>query len=72
MNGIINQAKHDKVFKNSRERYTKYPPAFGIDLHVDDSVGVAMEGAKGGFEVLRISPDDNRWTKKVLHRVLAP
>jgi len=28
---------------------SKYPPAFGIDLHVDDSAGVQMEGEQARF-----------------------
>ncbi len=43
-----------------------YPPAFGIDLHVDDSEGVRLEGEEHGFHVVVVRPDDERWTKRVL------
>ncbi len=44
---------------------SKYPPAFGIDLLVDDSPGVAIEGQRHGFAVLVVEPTDSEWTVKV-------
>jgi hypothetical protein len=35
--GVVNQARHERVV--GRQGPSKYPPAFGIDLHVDDSEG---------------------------------
>jgi hypothetical protein len=43
-----------------------YPPAFGIDLQVDDSDGVRMQGELHGFSVVVVRQDDRDWTKKVL------
>jgi hypothetical protein len=48
---------------------SKYPPAFNIDLHVDDSEGVRMEGDLHGFRVVVVRPDDEDWTQKVLEAV---
>lgn len=48
---------------------SKYPPAFGIDLHVDDSPGVALEGERFGFNLLVVQPDDADWAAKVLECV---
>ena len=59
LDGVVNQTKHNKRFKSSKQSHSKYPPAFGIDLHVDDSEGVAIEGERGGFAILRVSPDDD-------------
>jgi hypothetical protein len=69
---VINQDRHDLVVKKSQfPGYTpsKYPPAFGIDLHVDDSEGVAMEGRQHGFHVVVVSPTDVDWAVKVLEAV---
>lgn len=65
--GIINQSRHEQTF--GVRGPSKYPPAFGIDLHVDDSPGVAMEGADHQFSVLVISPDDPDWVDRVLREV---
>jgi hypothetical protein len=64
---IINQAIHTQY---SRSRHnssqpSKNPKMFGIDLHIDDSIGVEMEGQKYGFNVLVIDPGDDEWVDKV-------
>ena len=48
---------------------SKYPPAFGIDLHVDDSEGVAEEGKLHRFEVVVVSPYDEDWVARVLKAI---
>jgi len=64
--GVVNQARHDREV---RVRSTKYPPQFGIDLLIDDSEGVRMEGERYGFAVLVISPADAEWVAKVKARL---
>jgi len=69
---VVNQDRHDQVI--GRMRFAGYPPskyprAFGIDLHIDDSEGVAMEGREHGFRVLVVSPNDVDWTTRVLEAV---
>jgi hypothetical protein len=64
--GVVNQARHDLEV---RVRSTKYPPQFGIDLLVDDSEGVRLEGERYGFEVLVISPTDIEWAANVKARL---
>lgn len=64
--GVVNQARHDREV---RVRSTKYPPQFGIDLLVDDSEGVRLEGERHGFETLVISPTDMEWAAKVKARL---
>jgi hypothetical protein len=65
---VVNQTIHEQhLFHNPRERRpSKNPAAFGIDLHVDDSEGVAEEGRRHGFAVVVVSPSDEEWTAKVL------
>ena len=57
----VNQDRHDQVVKKLHfPGYppSKYPPAFGIDLHIDDLEGVGMEGREHGFRVVVVSPSD--------------
>jgi hypothetical protein len=70
--GVINQDIHDRTLKRQQRKITpsKFPPAFGIDLHVDDSEGVRMEGEMHGFRVLVITPQEPCWVEQVL-RVVA-
>ena len=67
LEGVVNQATHAQVVGHRGP--SKYPPAFGIGLHVDDSPGVAIEGRTHGFRVVLVSPHDERWTEQVLHGV---
>jgi hypothetical protein len=62
LDGVVNQQRHDREV---HARSTKHPPSFGIDLLVDDSEGVRIEGERHGFRVLVVAPEDERWTEKV-------
>lgn len=68
IDGVINDERHRRELAGRRlsRLPSKYPPAFGIDLHVDDSEGVLMEGQEHGFRVVVVSPDDEHWTARVL------
>ena len=65
--GVINQTAHAEVVGHRGP--SKYPPAFGIGLHVDDSPGVALEGLAHGFRVVVVTPHDERWVERVLRAV---
>ena len=69
--GVVNEDIHRAKLAKIKFASTpsKYPLAFGIDLHVDDSPGVAMEGGQLGFNVLVIAQDDVQWTETVLNHV---
>jgi hypothetical protein len=67
--GVVNGHRHarrlrDVRFQNYRH-CSKYPPAFGVDLLVDDLEGVCLEGRRCGFRVLRVSPQDEGWAERV-------
>lgn len=68
---VVNQDVHDRYLRRTVNDYppSKNPRAFGIDLHVDDSDGVRMEGDAHGFRVVVVSPDDADWAAKVLAAV---
>lgn len=62
LDGVVNQQRHDR---EAQARCTKHPPSFGIDLLVDDSEGVRIEGERHGFRVLVVAPEDEQWTEKI-------
>ena len=62
LHGVVNQQRHDREV---RPRCTKHPPSFGIDLLIDDSEGVRIEGERHGFRVLVVAPEDVQWAEKV-------
>jgi FMN phosphatase YigB (HAD superfamily) len=62
---VINQQKHNRILKEKRNIFSKYPPAFGIDLHIDDSPGVRLEGVKFKFRVIIVDEADANWVLKV-------
>lgn len=62
LDGIINQDIHAQA----KAPTSKYPPAFDIDVLIDDSEGVALEGRKHGFKVIVVSPDNRDWCNAVL------
>jgi hypothetical protein len=71
VDGVINGERHRRELAGRAfsRLPSKYPPAFGIDLHVDDSEGVLMEGDMHGFRVVVVRPDDEHWTERVLRAV---
>lgn len=46
---IINEKRNKSAQKRAGITSSKYPPAFDIDLHIDDSKGVEIEGEKLNF-----------------------
>jgi len=71
VDGVVNSVRHSHAltehgFSNAP---SKFPPAFGIDLHVDDSEGVQLEGYDHGFRVVVVRPDDENWTQRILDAV---
>ena len=70
ISGVVNYHRHEVLLrKNGTPKVSKYPPAFGIDLLVDDSDGVLDEGRQNGFDVLLVREDDLNWTETVQNAV---
>lgn len=71
VDGVVNDKRHRRelLLQNYPRLPSKYPPAFKIDLHVDDSDGVRLEGLEHGFKVVIVNPSDVRWTETVLNAV---
>jgi len=68
-NGFINQKINIKALKQANSQTSKNPKLFNIDLHIDDSEGVKIEGERMGFDTLIIEPKNENWTSKVLNEV---
>jgi hypothetical protein len=69
--GVINQHHHTRRVSRCGKSYqdcSKYPPAFGIDLLVDESEGVWLESRRHGFAMVLVRPDDESWADAVLAR----
>jgi hypothetical protein len=66
--GIINQTRHNKYV---RVRSTKHPPTFGINILIDDSRGVQLEGQRFGFHVIQVDPTDANWVSTIQAQLLA-
>ena len=66
--GIVNQTRHNK---HVRVRSTKHPPTFGIDVLIDDSRGVQLEGQRFGFHVIQVDPANADWVSTTQAQLLA-
>jgi hypothetical protein len=64
---VLNQAHYDTYLRQNPENYppSKNLRVFGIDLHIDDSEGLRLEGKQHGFDVLVIDPADANWTQRI-------
>jgi hypothetical protein len=71
VDGVVNSVRHGHalIAHGFAHSPSKFPPAFDIDLHVDDSEGVRIEGSAHGFRVVVVRPDDANWAQNVLDAV---
>ena len=69
VNRIINQSLNQRQLKKLRINCSKYPPAFGFDIHIDDSKGVGIEGERLNFRSIIIEPDDYKWHETILKKL---
>ena len=71
VDGVVNSVLHNDALTAHGLANTpsKFPPAFDIDLHVDDSEGVRIEGDDHGFRVVVVDPQDEQWAQRVLDAV---
>lgn len=69
VDGVVNSVRHKHALteRGLVNAPSKLPCAFDIDLHVDDSEGVQMEGRHHGFRVVVVRPDDEGWAQQVLN-----
>jgi hypothetical protein len=68
LGGVVNSQRHVRLLGRrwpDHRHLSKYPPAFGVDLLIDDSLGVVEEGRRFAFAVLHVRPDDLHWADAV-------
>ena len=68
---VINQTIHERTLRENYSNYSKYPPAFNIDIHIDDSRGVEVEGSRFGFKTIIVAADNTNWAEFILQNILA-
>jgi len=66
---IINERINQQVLKKHNCRASKNPKLFGIDIHVDDSKGVGMEGDKYGFKTIILETNNEEWVELVISQI---
>ena len=62
---IITEKENRQRLSKRQINCSKYPPAFNIDLHIDDSLGVEREGKTYNFQTIIIKKDDMDWLHKI-------
>ncbi len=62
---FINQKINAEKLRAFNCSASKNPKLFGIDIHVDDSPGVAIEGENFGFNTIIIYPDNKNWIEQI-------
>jgi hypothetical protein len=71
LSGIVGPQRHRAALTGRDIACSKYPPAFGIDVLVDDAEGVEIEGRRFGFCVLRLDEGDAAWCARVMAAIAA-
>src|SRR5690606_11436341 len=66
---IINGQANQIQLQRHQCSASKNPKLFGIDMHIDDSQGVEIEGVKYGFATIIISEHETNWTSPLLLRI---
>lgn len=69
INRIINQIENRKTLDQLNINSSKYPKAFGFDIHIDDSKGVEMEGEKFNFKTIIIQTNDANWEEIIKNKI---
>lgn len=65
---IITEKENRQELSKRQINCSKYPPAFNIDLHIDDSLGVEREGQTYNFQTIIIKKDDIDWFDKIKNK----
>jgi len=66
---IINERINRKKLNQANCKSSKNPKLFGIDIHIDDSKGVELEGKTYGFKTIIIKTNDEIWVSKIIDRI---
>ncbi|WP_025663014.1 hypothetical protein [Aquimarina megaterium] len=69
VNRIVNQTENRRVLTSRNIHSSKFPPAFGFDLHIDDLDGVGIESERFNFKAIIVEPADKNWIEKIKGRI---
>lgn len=67
LDGVINQHLHQKIVNVN---CSKHPPSFGLDVIIDDSEGILIEGAHFSFDAIWLKPENLTWVQELKGRLL--
>ena len=62
---IINEKENRKILNSKNINSSKYPPAFGFDIHIDDLKGVGVESKRLNFRAIIVEIDDENWIETI-------
>lgn len=62
---IVNQKENRRELKARNINSSKFPPAFGFDIHIDDSKVVGIEAERHNFRAIIVEPSGENWIGKV-------
>ncbi len=57
------------IRRNNQRDSSKNPKLFGIDIHIDDAIGVRVEGEKYNFKTIIISVENNNWVSDIIESI---
>jgi hypothetical protein len=69
---VINEDHHQWAVRKLGDAYrlcTKFPPAFGIDVLIDNSHIVMLESQTFDYDMILVRPDDEDWVQTVLENL---
>jgi hypothetical protein len=69
---VINEDHHQSAVRRLGDAYkvcTKFPPAFGIDVLIDNSHIVQFESRTFEYEMILVHPQDHNWVDTVLEEL---
>lgn len=65
ISGVINRKKHITTLNIEKRTLAKFPPDFGIDIHIDNAENVRIDGDIFGFRTIIVNPQDKSWTDEI-------
>ncbi|NOZ45430.1 MAG: HAD family hydrolase [Chlorobi bacterium] len=65
VSGIINRKKHVTTLNTEEKVLSKYPPAFNIDVHIDYSDNVKIDGEIFNFKTITVKSDEDNWAEVI-------
>lgn len=68
---VVNQKQNQTELKKRNLNVSKFPTAFGFDVHIDDSKGVGIESERHNFKTIIIDPSEKEWIEIIKREIKA-